>query len=96
MNEVVVSAAAAVADIPDGVKLTVDGFGLCGIPEVLTDVPLHAGTTDLEAVSNNRGVGNWGLGRLLAQKRIRRMTRRTSGRTRGSPPSTCPVSWKSS
>lgn len=29
------NAAAAVADIPDGSKLLVGGFGLCGIPEHL-------------------------------------------------------------
>ncbi len=67
------SAAEAVADIPDGVTLSVGGFGLGGIPSVLIDALLEAGTTDLEAVSNNCGVEDWGLGRLLAEKRIRRM-----------------------
>ena len=31
------------------------------------------GATDLEAVSNNCGVDDWGLGRLLMAKRLRRM-----------------------
>ena len=73
MDKVVTSATAAVADIPDGATLSVGGFGLCGIPSVLIDALLQAGTTDLEAVSNNCGVDDWGLGRLLAEKRIRRM-----------------------
>jgi 3-oxoacid CoA-transferase subunit A len=73
MDKVVTSATDAVADIPDGVTLSVGGFGLCGIPSVLIDALLQAGTTDLEAVSNNCGVDDWGLGLLLAQKRIRRM-----------------------
>ncbi|HET7349455.1 MAG TPA: CoA transferase subunit A [Marmoricola sp.] len=73
MDKVVASAAEAVADIPDGATLAVGGFGLCGIPSVLIDALLQAGTTDLEAVSNNCGVDDWGLGRLLAEKRIRRM-----------------------
>ena len=34
---------------------------------------LDAGTSDLEAVSNNCGVDDWGLGRLLGERRIRRM-----------------------
>jgi 3-oxoacid CoA-transferase subunit A len=34
---------------------------------------MEAGTSDLEAVSNNCGVDEWGLGRLLLAKRIRRM-----------------------
>ena len=56
MDKVVESAAAAVADIPDGSTLAVGGFGLCGIPSVLIDALLTAGVTDLEAVSNNCGV----------------------------------------
>ena len=73
MDKVVSSAADAVADIPDGARLAVGGFGLSGIPSVLIDAILEAGTTDLEAVSNNCGVDEWGLGRLLFAKRIRRM-----------------------
>jgi len=73
MDKVVSSAAEAVADIPDGATLSVGGFGLCGIPSVLIHALLEAGTRDLEAVSNNCGVDDWGLGLLLAQKRIRRM-----------------------
>ena len=73
MDKVVASAAEAVADIPDGATLAVGGFGLCGVPSVLIDALLDAGTTDLEAVSNNCGVDEWGLGRLLMEKRLRRM-----------------------
>ena len=73
MDKVVSSAAEAVADIGDGASLAVGGFGLCGIPSVLIDAILEAGATDLEAVSNNCGVDEWGLGRLLFAKRIRRM-----------------------
>jgi 3-oxoacid CoA-transferase subunit A len=73
VDKVVASAAEAVADIPDGATLSVGGFGLCGIPSVLIEAILEAGTTDLEAVSNNCGVDDWGLGRLLGEKRLRRM-----------------------
>ncbi|MGI8524383.1 MAG: CoA transferase subunit A [Nocardioides sp.] len=73
MDKVVESAVAAVADIPDGATLAVGGFGLCGIPSVLIEALLEAGTTDLEAVSNNCGVDGWGLGLLLGEKRLRRM-----------------------
>jgi 3-oxoacid CoA-transferase subunit A len=73
VDKVVASAAVAVADIPDGATLAVGGFGLCGIPTVLIQELLAAGTTDLEAVSNNCGVDEWGLGMLLGQHRIRRM-----------------------
>ncbi len=73
MDKVIASAAAAVADIPDGATVSVGGFGLCGIPSVLIDALLEQGATDLEAVSNNCGVDEWGLGRLLFARRIRRM-----------------------
>jgi len=73
VDKVFESAAAAVADIPDGATLSVGGFGLCGIPSVLIDAVLEAGTKDLEAVSNNCGVDDWGLGTLLMAKRLRRM-----------------------
>jgi 3-oxoacid CoA-transferase subunit A len=73
VDKVVGSATEAVADIPDGSTIAVGGFGLCGIPSVLIEALLEAGTSELEAVSNNCGVDDWGLGRLLAAKRIRRM-----------------------
>ena len=73
MDKVVGSAAEAVADIASGSTLAVGGFGLCGIPSVLIDALLEQGADELEAVSNNCGVDEWGLGRLLFAKRIRRM-----------------------
>jgi len=66
--------AEAVADIISGSSLAVGGFGLCGIPQALIDALLESGVTDLETVSNNCGVDEWGLGSLLAAKRIRRTT----------------------
>ena len=68
------SAAEAVADIPDGATLAVGGFGLCGVPQQLIEALHAAGTTDLKVVSNNCGVDEWGLGVLLADHRIARMT----------------------
>ena|ERR1700761_239926 len=73
MDKVVASAAAAVADIPDAATLAVGGFGISGIPAVLIQAVLEAGTRDLEVVSNNCGIDDWGLGLLLSAKRLRRM-----------------------
>ena len=72
INKVVASVEEAVADIPDGASLAVGGFGLCGIPVALIDALHRRGTTDLETVSNNCGVDDWGLGVLLRDGRIRR------------------------
>jgi 3-oxoacid CoA-transferase subunit A len=74
MNKLVRSAGEAVADIASGASIAVGGFGLCGIPNVLIHAILESGATDLETVSNNCGVDDWGLGVLLAAKRIRRTT----------------------
>jgi len=73
-EKVVGSAAEAVADVGDGSTLAVGGFGLCGVPQQLIEALHAAGTTDLQVVSNNCGVDDWGLGILLADHRISRMT----------------------
>jgi len=73
MDKVVASAAEAVADIGSGSSLAVGGFGVCGIPSELIGAVLEAGVRDLEVVSNNAGVDDWGLGRLLSAGRLRRV-----------------------
>ncbi|CAD7002918.1 unnamed protein product [Ceratitis capitata] len=67
------SAAAAVADIPDGSKILFGGFGVCGIPEKLIDALKTKGVKDITAVSNNGGVEDWGIGLLIQQKQISKM-----------------------
>lgn len=73
MDKVVSSPSEAIAGITDGASLAVGGFGLCGIPSVLIAALHRAGTGDLEIVSNNCGVDDWGLGLLLRERRIRRV-----------------------
>ena len=73
IDKVVSSAADAVADVYDGCTIAVGGFGVCGIPTTLIEALVDSGVTDLEAVSNNCGLDDWGLGRLLGAGRIRRM-----------------------
>ena len=74
MDKVVGSAGEAVADVASGSSLAVGGFGLCGIPTALIQALLDAGVDQLETVSNNCGVDQWGLGMLLSAGRIRRTT----------------------
>jgi len=73
MNKVFPSAAAAVADIPDGAMLLAGGFGLCGIPENLIAALKAQGTRGLTVVSNNAGVDDFGLGLLLQSRQIAKM-----------------------
>lgn len=72
MDEVVATAADAVADIADGSSLAVGGFGFCGIPETLIAAPVDTGVRDVETVSHNCGGYGVGLEALLHHKRIRR------------------------
>jgi 3-oxoacid CoA-transferase subunit A len=74
MDKVRPSAADAVSDLPAGATLAVGGFGLCGIPSDLIRAVHARGVDDLKVVSNNCGVDDWGLGVLLHDRRISRMT----------------------
>jgi 3-oxoacid CoA-transferase subunit A len=73
MDKTIETAAAAVAQIPSGATLAVGGFGLCGIPSVLIRALHDSGADQLEVVSNNAGVDDWGLGLLLSDGRLRRV-----------------------
>ncbi|PYP83395.1 MAG: succinyl-CoA--3-ketoacid-CoA transferase [Candidatus Angelobacter sp. Gp1-AA117] len=72
MNKVVASAEEAVRDITDGSTLMVGGFGLCGIPENLIEALVRKGVTNLTTISNNAGVDDFGLGKLLATGQIKK------------------------
>ena len=75
MNKVVKDAAEALgrAGLRDGAIVLAGGFGLCGIPENLIAAIEASGVKDLTVVSNNAGVDDFGLGRLLATRQIRKM-----------------------
>ena len=74
MNKIYPSAAAALKDIMrDGQLIAVGGFGLCGIPEALIDALRDSGVKNLTAISNNAGVDDFGLGKLLQTRQIRKM-----------------------
>ena len=74
MDKVWGSAEEAVSAIPRGASVAVGGFGLNGIPQVLIDALVATGVDDLRVVSNNCGVDDWGLGLLLREHRISRVT----------------------
>ncbi len=73
MNKVFPDADAAVADLPDGATVMVGGFGLCGIPENLIEALRRKGVRDLTVISNNAGVNDFGLGRLLQSRQIKKL-----------------------
>ncbi|MGA7917454.1 MAG: CoA transferase subunit A [Candidatus Acidiferrales bacterium] len=73
MDKRVASADAAIAAIQDGATILLGGFGLCGIPENLIAALQLKGTKDLTLVSNNAGVDDFGIGRLLQSKQVKKM-----------------------
>jgi len=72
MNKVFSSADEAIRDITDGCMLMVGGFGLCGIPETLIEAVARKGVRNLTTISNNAGVDDFGLGKLLYAGQIRK------------------------
>src|SRR5699024_11093134 len=59
--------------LEDGMTVLAGGFGLCGIPEHAIEAIRTKGTKGLTVVSNNCGVDDFGLGRLLEKKQIDKM-----------------------
>src|SRR5947208_7631310 len=57
----------------DGMTIAAGGFGLCGIPERLIDAIQASGAKDLTIASNNAGIDNEGLGKLLRTRQVKKM-----------------------
>jgi 3-oxoacid CoA-transferase subunit A len=49
------------------------GFGLCGIPERFLEAIMESGVTGLTFASNNAGIDNEGIGKLLRTKQVKKM-----------------------
>ena len=74
MNKVYPDAAAALDGLlHDGMTICAGGFGLCGIPERLIDAIQASGVTGLTIASNNAGIDNEGLGKLLRSRQVAKM-----------------------
>ena len=69
------SDAAAALDglLHDGMLIAAGGFGLCGVPERLLDAIQASGVTGLTFASNNAGIDNEGIGKLLRTKQVGKM-----------------------
>jgi 3-oxoadipate CoA-transferase, alpha subunit len=67
------SAAAAVADVPDGAQVMIGGFGSAGLPNELIQSLLDQGARELLVINNNAGNGDTGLAALLAAGRVRKI-----------------------
>lgn len=57
----------------DDMLIASGGFGLCGIPERFLDAIRDSGVTGLTFASNNAGIDNEGIGKLLRTKQVKKM-----------------------
>lgn len=73
INKIVADLAEAVQGIPDGATILVGGFGEAGAPDNLVHALIEQGARELTVVSNNCGYHNHGLGRLIRERRVRKM-----------------------
>lgn len=74
MNKLFQTAAAALEDfLQDDMLIASGGFGLCGIPERLLDAIRDSGVSGLTFASNNAGIDNEGIGKLLRTKQVKKM-----------------------
>ena len=74
MNKLYPSAEAALDGLlKDGLLIASGGFGLCGLPERLLDAVCDSGVKDLTFASNNAGIDNEGIGKLLRTKQVKKM-----------------------
>jgi 3-oxoadipate CoA-transferase alpha subunit len=61
---------AAVADVPDGVRIMFGGFGGAGFPNNLIRALAHKGTRNVTAISNNCGTRDGELGLMFKNGQI--------------------------
>ena len=59
--------------LKDGMLIAAGGFGLCGLPERLLEAIQASGVKDLTFASNNAGIDNEGIGKLLRTRQVRKM-----------------------
>jgi 3-oxoacid CoA-transferase subunit A len=72
-DKVKASAAEALADLGDGARVMVGGFGLCGNPEELIRGVVERGARDLTLISNNAGNLGKGLAAWLRAGLVRKV-----------------------
>ncbi|MEL1251612.1 CoA transferase subunit A [Aurantiacibacter gilvus] len=59
--------------LKDDMLIAAGGFGLCGIPERLLGAIQASGVKNLTFASNNAGIDNEGIGKLLRSKQVKKM-----------------------
>src|ERR1700712_4643782 len=74
MRKLYPNAAAALDGLlKDHLLIACGGFGLCGVPDRLLDAIRDSGVRNLTFASNNAGIDNEGIGKLLRTGQVSKM-----------------------
>jgi len=73
IDKTVASCSEAVAEVHDGATIMFGGFGDPGVPGQLIEALRAQGATDLVAIHNGAGAGDFALGGLIQDGRVRKL-----------------------
>jgi len=73
MNKVIKNAEEAIKGVTNGMSLMFGGFGLCGVPENSINAIEKTDLSGFTVISNNAGVDEFALGKLLRKHQIKKM-----------------------
>lgn len=63
----------AMEQVIDGAEILYGGFGGVGSPLFLIDYLLQKGVQDLTLIGNDAGFPEWGIGRLITKRRVKKL-----------------------
>ncbi len=63
----------AMENVRDGAEVLYGGFGGVGSPLLLIDYLLQKGVQDLTLIGNDAGFPEWGIGRLITKRRVKKL-----------------------
>lgn len=69
----VISSADAAAMVPDGSSVMFGGFMGCGNPHTIIDAMMQHGNNDMTIICNDGGFPDYGVGKLIVDKRFRKL-----------------------
>jgi 3-oxoacid CoA-transferase A subunit len=73
MNKTITGAEDVIQLIKSGMTIMSGGFGLCGIPENMINTIAATDLGQFTVISNNIGVDNFGLGKWLTKRQIKKI-----------------------
>lgn len=73
MKNKIITAEEAAKLVKDGSVVMIGGFMSVGTPEIIVDALIDYGTKDLTVIANDAGTPTTGIGKLVAEKRVKKL-----------------------